>query len=686
MEARPIVCRWLPGLFVLFFGFLATTTMDANTRYSRYRQLQQYVAWTDEDAQRVRSVRRQLEASFPQIGDDFYAEINRHAETRSVLSGAPEQVTQLKGSLNKWLHELLSGPYDADYVDRRWRIGCRHVEIGLDPLFTTAALARLRQGLLRSLAGSLQSDPQELTATTESLNKLLDLELALLVEAVQSEHAGRLKNSERARSAKEAESREATLSTILNTSVDGIITIDEEGLITAANPAAEKMFGYATEGMIGANIAMLMPSPYREKHDGYLASYQETGKRNIIGVGREVSGLHRDGTVFPIELSVSEMTLGNRKMFTGIVRDITQRRQADEQLRLLSTAIADLEEGVVITDARLDWPGPTILFANQAMTKITRYTQQELVGKTPRIFQGTKTNRKELGRLKQELKAGRSYTGENTNYGKDGTQFEVELHISPVHDHSGSITHFVSTHREISERKRTEEQLLRGERLAAIGKAMMGLAHESRNALQRSQASLEMLRRRIENQPENVLLADRIQAAQDDLHRLYEEVREYAAPVRISPQRCHLDKLLHAAWDQLALRRADNKVQILEVVNGVDLSCSVDTFAICQVFRNVLENALAAGGEPVQITAEFSDARINDRPALEVRVRDNGPGLTAEERDRIFEEFFTTKTHGTGLGMAISKRNIEAHGGGIVVGDNTTDGAEIVITLPRNQS
>ncbi len=126
---------------------------------------------------------------------------------------------------------------------------------------------------------------------------------------------------------------EARQYAILQTAVDGIITIDEWGIVESFNPAAERLFGYPAAEVIGQNISLLMPSPYREEHDGYLARYLQTGEQKIIGIGREVRGQRRDGTTFPIALAVSEVHLDGRRLFTGIVHDLTARVQAEEALR-----------------------------------------------------------------------------------------------------------------------------------------------------------------------------------------------------------------------------------------------------------------------------------------------------------------------------------------------------------------
>jgi PAS domain S-box-containing protein len=126
---------------------------------------------------------------------------------------------------------------------------------------------------------------------------------------------------------------EARSTAILQTAVDGIITIDARGIIASFNPAAERLFGYTAGEVIGQNVSILMPSPDREAHDGYLARYLRTGEPHIIGIGREVRAQRRDGTTFPIALAVSELHLDGRRMFTGIVHDLTARVQAEEALR-----------------------------------------------------------------------------------------------------------------------------------------------------------------------------------------------------------------------------------------------------------------------------------------------------------------------------------------------------------------
>ena len=130
--------------------------------------------------------------------------------------------------------------------------------------------------------------------------------------------------------------REERLRAILETAVEGIITIDQHGIVESMNAAAERIFGYSASEIIGQNISLLMPSPHREAHDGYIENYIRTGRAKIIGVGREVAGRRKDGTIFPMDLSVSEVKLATGRMFTGFVRDITERKRLEREILEIS--------------------------------------------------------------------------------------------------------------------------------------------------------------------------------------------------------------------------------------------------------------------------------------------------------------------------------------------------------------
>jgi hypothetical protein len=286
----------------------------------------------------------------------------------------------------------------------------------------------------------------------------------------------------------------------------------------------------------------------------------------------------------------------------------------------------------------------------------------------------------------QRILAGHPTHGyENQVLRQDGTRRWIVWNAHSLPDYEGGPA-ILGVGQDITKLKLAQEKALQSERLAAIGQMVTGLAHESGNALARSQACLEMLALEVEDRPEAADLIARIQKAQDHLRHLYEEVRSYAAPLKLERETWDLAGIWWQAWSNLAMLRQGRDATLTEQTDGVDLECSVDQFRLEQVFRNVLENSLAACHDPTRIEVQARAATLDGRPAVRLAIRDNGPGLSAEQKQRIFEPFYTTKTKGTGLGMAIAKRIVEAHGGQMAIGNSTAPGAEIVITLPREHS
>ena len=271
----------------------------------------------------------------------------------------------------------------------------------------------------------------------------------------------------------------------------------------------------------------------------------------------------------------------------------------------------------------------------------------------------------------------------------DGTHTFLSVKF-PMRDETGTIFAIGGISTDITDLKLAQRRAVQAERLAAIGQMVTGLAHESRNAIQRSQACLEMLRFRSEDRPDSLDLIAGIQDAQDDLQRLYEEVRTYAATLVLVRREGSIRSMIWEAWSQVEWSLKGRQTRLIERGVGDDC-CRVDVRRMVQVFRNLLDNSVEACHDPVEVTIEWSSVTIKGRPGFQLILSDNGPGFSMEQRRNLFEPFYTTKTQGTGLGMAIARRIVEAHGGSITARDLDDDpssavGAAIVILLPRDET
>ena len=330
----------------------------------------------------------------------------------------------------------------------------------------------------------------------------------------------------------------------------------------------------------------------------------------------------------------------------------------------------------------LDVTGGILRF-NSFAESVTGYTTSEIIGSDWLTALVPKSNQAAMRSLIERAISGReTCVGTHPISAKDGTLHDIRWAGKAIRDRQGQVLFVLFTGHDISDLREAQRRVLQAERLAAIGQMIAGLAHESRNALQRSQSCLDMLRIAVKDRPEALDYVDRIQDAQEHLRQLYEEVRSYSAPIRLQIQEHCLKQVFQDTWDNIASTRSGRDVRLAMREGADPPRCNIDRHRIEQVFRNILENSIAACKDPVEIEVHFDDANHNGKPAVRVTMRDNGPGFSAEQRRRIFEPFFTTKTHGTGLGMAICQRIVEAHGGSLTLG-NEGPGAEIVIVLPR---
>jgi PAS domain S-box-containing protein len=525
----------------------STPFMSADSLFKRYVDLQAYVGWSDADAARVSALASVVEQRFEPLIDDFYNEIQRHPEAAKVFTGGQTQIDRLKQSLRAWLRDSFLCRGDADYVTRRWKIGLRHSEIGLNPAYVAAAMSRLRDGLIGIASHSHAMSPNELPQVVQSLNKLLDVELAIIQDAYQADYLSRETQAVLERS-------EEKFRILVEAAGCMVVILRPDKTVQYFSPYSEVLTGYKTADVTGCDFVA-----------------------------------------------------------TFVAQSLQAEVASEIQATLDGNPTKALETPIICRDG----------------------TQRWLVWNARRLdeFEGAPA----------VLCVGQDFT----------------------------------------ERRDAQERSLQSERLAAIGQMITGLAHESRNALQRIQSCSEMLELEVQANDEAVRLVRRLQEAQDNLLRLFDEVRGYAAPIQLERSVCRLDDVWRTAWELLEHSHRERDASLVETIDGAELTCAADRFRLAQLFRILFENSLAACRDPVVIQMSCRDVYVKGESSLEVRVHDNGPGLTPEARHNVFEPFFTTKTKGTGLGMAIARRIVDSHGGQIAVGDHVSPGAEFIVTLPR---
>jgi signal transduction histidine kinase len=231
---------------------------------------------------------------------------------------------------------------------------------------------------------------------------------------------------------------------------------------------------------------------------------------------------------------------------------------------------------------------------------------------------------------------------------------------------------------------RLKRQRAQTARLVAIGLSVADFTHECRNEMVSLKMGLELLENLLPQETETLEIIGYMKNSEIRLHRLFEDIREYAGPVNLDLAQNQLSETWRRAWQSLRPARGERDAEIEEMGNGLDLVTRVDKFRLEQVFRNLFDNSLAACRDPVRIKVDCSQVKLNHLSQIRIHVRDNGPGLSIEQTQNVFEPFFTSKSNGTGLGMVISKRIVESHGGTMTAGNSGGGGAEFIIILPGN--
>ncbi len=369
-----------------------------------------------------------------------------------------------------------------------------------------------------------------------------------------------------AASAEAASAREAHVKSILDSIPDAMIVINDRGMMQSFSSAAERLFGYAAAEVLGKNVKMLMPAPYREGHDGYISRYLHTGERRIIGIGRVVVGERKDGSTFPMELAVGEMHVGNQRFFTGFIRDLTERQK---------------------TEARL-----------------------------------------------QELQA----------------------------------------------------ELVHMSRLTAMGEMASALAHELNQPLSAIANYMKGSRRLLKDESDEraKILIDAMDKAAEQALRAGEiirRLRDFVARGESERRVEDVKKLVEEASALALVGAKDRGVRVrFEFDPKIDFVLA-DKVQVQQVLLNLMRNAIEAMEDVARRELIVSTVPAQDR-LVAINVADTGTGIAPEVSAQLFQPFITTKPHGMGVGLSISRTIIEAHGGTLTALPNPGGGTVFSFTLP----
>ncbi|WP_422926297.1 PAS domain S-box protein [Singulisphaera sp. PoT] len=488
--------------------------------------------------------------------------------------------------------------------------------------------------------------------------------------------------TERKRSEEALRASEERFRRLFEAGIVGIGTSDRDGNWLEANDELLRILDYSRGELEAGEVRRteMTPSKYWPLDEQGIAEAINYGACSPY----EKEYIRKDGALVPVLIGYARLGRGGDK-YICIVLDLSEIKRADREVRRERDFIEGLIEAAPAMVLVLD-PAGRIRRSNRFAEDLCGYPAGSL---SNRDFFETLLPAREKASLREAFVHSNGDTlatgTSNTIITRGGQEREVRWSHRILKDAESKVTGILAIGQDITDLREAQERALRAERLAAIGQMVAGLAHESRNALQRSQACLEMLALHVQDRPKALDLITRLQRAQDDLHYLYEGVREYAAPIRLERCICNLAEVWHEAWATLEPLHAGRSARLREDCDGTHLGCAADPFRLGQVFRNIFENSLAACRDPVEVDIGCSDTKLNGQSAVKIAICDNGPGLGAQDLDRIFEPFYTTKTKGTGLGMAIVRRIIDAHGGTIEVGTRVDRGAEFIITLPRGK-
>lgn len=549
------------------------------------------------------------------------------------------------------------------------------------------AATRLSEGNYgEKLPGSSNDDVGQLTRIFENMRVKLEQSHADLKQALI-----------------DARFSEAQQRAVINTMADALIIIDDQGNIESFNPAAERIFGYDAAEVLDRNIKMLMPEPYASAHDDYLSRYRNTNNPHIIGQTVEVEGVRKDGATITIELRISEIDIAEKRMFSGIIRDISERRRTETELRIAAIAF-DTQEGIIITD-----PDANIVRVNQACTCITGYDVDELVGQNPRLLQSGRQTPEFYIKMWDSLMHTGQWSGEIWNRRKNGEIYLQWASLTAVRDEQDNVTHYVGSFLDISELKEKQLQLeyqtqeLSAARDAAEAAAraksefLSIMSHEIRTPLNGILGMTQLLTdtRLDEEQHEYLeIITHSGNALLIIINDVLDLSKMEVAKMELELLEFNLEQTAFEVINLLSIKaREKNLDLIFDYTPDCPQSLLGDAGRIRQILINLIGNAIKfteQGHVLLEISCQgtsTSEQIDHEYVQLSFKIEDTGIGISPENQSRLFDSFSqadgstTRKFGGTGLGLAICKKLVNLMNGDISIESSPGQGATFLVNI-----
>jgi PAS domain S-box-containing protein len=492
---------------------------------------------------------------------------------------------------------------------------------------------------------------------------------------------------------------EQRLSTILATAVDGFVIINEGGIIDDINPAGAALFGYEVDELRGRSVSSLMPEHHGIKHDECLNEFQKTGVASIIGVAREVTGMRKDLSTFPLDLAVSEIQTGGECMYVGLVRDITGKKRIEHEARKNAAIKAALVEANLDALVTIGMDDCIVEFSPVA-EQMFGYRREEVLGKSmPELLIPPD--------MRQQHKQGMhhySVTGNGPVLGQrieveamrsNGELFPVELAIQPIGiDGEVLFTAFI---RDISSRKEAETELRDARHRAeaaseAKTRFLAHMSHEIRSPLNAVLGSVGLLLDD-ELSKEQRLYAQTAQTSGKTLLSLINNILDFskieAGQLQLEQLPFSLADLLSDTADLVAFRAHDKPVQTAVAVEpGIGDELVGDPGRMRQILTNLMDNAFKFTEQGAVVLLVNEIARNEGSVTLRFMVQDTGIGIPEDAQAELFEEFHqvdssdSTRYGGTGLGLSICQQLCTAMGGSIGLDSEPGRGSRFWVDVP----